>query len=123
MVLNASCANVRELLKHDVVNDEKAMKGKGNELASAYVIRIHFMRIRILSEFEQTTNLPQVRSWFNVDTENTVASLKLSLCSSVPALREARIRANELVLTLDDFELLDNSAIDVLRDEDLIWYV
>jgi hypothetical protein len=98
------------------------MKGK-DELALAYVIRIHFMRIRILSEFEQTTNLPQIRSWFNVDGENTVASLKISLCASVPALRGARIRATELVLTLDDFELLDDSAIDILRDEDLIWYV
>jgi len=81
------------------------------------------MRIRILSEFEQATNLPQIRSWFNVDRENTVASLKLSLCASVPALREARVRATELVLTLDDFELLDDSAIDILRDEDLIWCV
>ena len=81
------------------------------------------MRLRILSEFEQTTNLPQIRSWFNVDRENTVASLKLSLCASVPALCDARIRAAELVLTLDDFELLDDSAVNILRDGDLVWYV
>jgi len=80
------------------------------------------MRIRILSKSEQT-NLPHVRSWFHVDKENTVASLKLSLCASVPALRDAHVRATELVLTLDDFELLDDSAVHILRDGDLIWYV
>jgi hypothetical protein len=99
-----------------------AVKGK-DELAFAYVIRLHFMRVRILSESEQQTNLPQIRSWFNVDKENTVASLKLGLCASVPALRDARVRTTELVLTLDGFELLDDSSIHVLRDGDLIWYV
>jgi hypothetical protein len=79
------------------------------------------MRIRILSEFEQT-NLPVIRSWFNVEKENTVTSLKLSLYASVPALRDACARAEELVLTLDDFELLDDSPIHILRDGDLIWY-
>jgi len=80
------------------------------------------LRIRILSEPEQT-NLPNVKSWFNVDKENTVASLKSSLCASVPALRDAHIPATKLVLTLDDFELLDDSPVHILRDGDLIWYV
>jgi hypothetical protein len=88
----------------------------------AYVIPTLLMRIRLSSEFEQA-NLPGIRSWFNIDRENTVASLKLSLCASVPALHDARIRATELVLTLDDYELLDNSPIRVLREGDLIWYV
>jgi hypothetical protein len=104
------------------VNGEEPVKGK-DELAFAYVIRLHFMRVRILSESEQQTNLPQIRSWFNVDKENTVASLKLGLCASVPALRDAQVRTTELVLTLDGFELLDDSSIHVLRDGDLIWYV
>ena len=104
------------------VNGEETLKGK-DELAFAYVIRQHFMRIRILSESERQTNLPQIRSWFNVDKENTVASLKLSICASVPALRDAHVRATELVLTLDGFELLDSSSVHILRDGDLIWYV
>lgn len=79
------------------------------------------MRIRILSQFEQA-NLPEIRSWFNVDGEDTVASLKLSLCASLPALFNARVCAAELVLTLDDFELLNDSPIHILRDGDLIWY-
>jgi hypothetical protein len=79
------------------------------------------MRIRILSEVEQA-NLPGIRSWFNIDRENTVGSLKLSLCASVPALNDARVNPNELVLSLDDFELLDHSPIDILRDGDLVWY-
>lgn len=93
-----------------------------NELAVAYVIRApftSFMRIRILSEFEQT-NLPRIRSWFNVDREDTIASLKFSLCASVPSLRDAHVRATELALTLDDFELLDDSPVHILRDGDLI---
>jgi hypothetical protein len=90
-------------------------------LPAAYVIPVPLMRVRILSEFEQT-NLPVIRSWFNVDRENTVTSLKLSLCASVPALRDAHVRAEELVLTLDDFELLNDSPIHILRDGDLIWY-
>jgi hypothetical protein len=95
-------------------------------LAVAYVIAIHFltllMRIRILSQSDQT-NLPQFRSWFNVDKETTVASLKLSLCVSVPALRDAHIHSPDLILLLDDFELLDNSTVHILRDGDLVWYV
>jgi hypothetical protein len=98
------------------------MKEK-DELAYAYVILLHFMRVRILSESEQRTNLPQIRSWFNVDKENTVGSLKFSLCASVPTLRDAHVRSTELVLTLDGFELLNDSSIHILRDGDLIWYV
>ena len=90
-------------------------------LPAAYVISMPLMRVRIQSEFEQT-NLPIIRSWFNVDRENTLSSLKLSLCASIPALRNAHVRAEELVLTLDDFELLNDSPIHILRDGDLIWY-
>ena len=78
------------------------------------------MRIRVLAESQ--FGVPNVRSWFNIEQENTVASLKSSLCASISALREARVQAIELVLLLDDFELLDNSAVHVLRDGDLVWY-
>jgi len=80
------------------------------------------MRIRILSQPDQT-NLPQFRSWFNVDKETTIASLKFSLCASVPAIRDAHLHVSDLVLLLDDFELLDNSTVHILRDGDLVWYV
>lgn len=76
------------------------------------------MRIRVLSESQ--SGVPQVRSWFNVEQGNTVASLKSSLCASIPALREARVQAIELVLLLDDFELLDNTTVHILRDGDLV---
>lgn len=79
------------------------------------------MRIRVLAESQ--SGVPQVRSWFNVEQENTVASIKSSLCTSISALREARVQATELVLLLDDFELLDNTTVDILRDGDLVWYV
>ncbi|KAI9466557.1 hypothetical protein BJY52DRAFT_1232793 [Lactarius psammicola] len=76
------------------------------------------MRIRVLAESQ--SGVPQVRSWFNVEQEDTVASLKSSLCASISALREARVRAIELVLLLDDFELLDNTPVHILRDGDLV---
>ncbi len=79
------------------------------------------MRIRVLSELQ--SGVPQVKSWFNVEKENTVASLKSSLCFSIPALCEACVQPIELVLILDDFELLDNTTVHILRDGDLIWYV
>ncbi|KAI9448477.1 hypothetical protein H4582DRAFT_2124482 [Lactarius indigo] len=76
------------------------------------------MRIRVLAESQ--SGVPQVRSWFNIDQEDTVASLKYSLCASISSLREARVQAIELVLLLDDFELLDNTAVHILRDGDLV---
>src|ERR1700677_2161073 len=79
------------------------------------------MRIRVLAEPQ--SGLPQVKSWFNIEQEKTVASLKSTLCASISALREARVQAVELVLLLDDFELLDNTAVHILRDGDLVWYV
>jgi hypothetical protein len=80
------------------------------------------MRIRILSQSEQT-NLPNIRSWFNVDREKTIAFLKRSLCASVPALRDAHVHVTDLILLLDNFELLDDSPVHILRDGDLVWYV
>ncbi|KAI0301941.1 hypothetical protein B0F90DRAFT_1667771 [Multifurca ochricompacta] len=78
------------------------------------------MRIRVSSDSDQT-NLPQVRSWFHVDEQTTVASLKLSLCASIPALRKAGVHPDELILLLEDFELLDSAAVQILRDGDLVW--
>jgi hypothetical protein len=79
------------------------------------------MRIRVLAEPQ--SGIPQVKSWFNIERECTVASLKSNLCASISALRDARVQAIELVLLLDDFELLDNTAVHILRDGDLVWYV
>ncbi|KAH9007269.1 hypothetical protein EDB86DRAFT_2870947 [Lactarius hatsudake] len=76
------------------------------------------MRIRVLAESQ--SGVPQVRSWFNIEQEHSVASLKSSLCTSVSALRDARVQASDLVLLLDDFELLDDTAVHILRDGDLV---
>ncbi|KAI0269409.1 hypothetical protein BC834DRAFT_866172 [Gloeopeniophorella convolvens] len=80
------------------------------------------MRIRIstLEQPQQALPVPQVKSWFNIDNEASIARLKESLCNGVPALRDADIPARELALSLDDFELLDDSAISVLRENDLV---
>jgi hypothetical protein len=77
------------------------------------------LRIRVLAEPQP--GVPQVKSWFNVEQEKTVAALKASLCAFISALREARVQAADLVLLLDDFELLNNTPVNILRDGDLVW--
>jgi hypothetical protein len=52
---------------------------------------------------------------------STIAELKQDLCHGLPVLAEFPAKA--LRLTLDNFELLDNSPIDVIQENDLVWYV
>ncbi|CCM05892.1 uncharacterized protein FIBRA_08130 [Fibroporia radiculosa] len=74
------------------------------------------MRVKISS----APPLPVCKAWFSVYSASTVLELKLLLCSDLPALRDARLDAKDLVLVLEEFELLDSSPIDVVRDGDLI---
>jgi hypothetical protein len=55
-----------------------------------------------------------------LDHLSTVSDLKKLFCSRIPALNDANIQDDSLVFFLDDFELLDESGIDVVRDGDLI---
>ncbi|KAI8984904.1 hypothetical protein BD414DRAFT_537359 [Trametes punicea] len=74
------------------------------------------MRIKV----ESVPPLPHVKAWYSANALPSVVDLKASLCASLPALSHDRIRPQDLLLLLDDFELLDASPIDVLRDGDLI---
>lgn len=76
------------------------------------------MRLRILT----ASPLPEVKAWFNVDTASTrtITDLKRRICDGVVALNDAHVLAKDLILLLDDFELLDASPLDILRDGDLM---
>jgi hypothetical protein len=80
---------------------------------------IAFMRLRVLS----VPPLPDLKAWFStnpLDHLATVSDLKKLVCSRIPALDDANIQDASLVFVLDDFELLNESGIDVVRDGDLI---
>ncbi|KAJ8697734.1 hypothetical protein PTI98_004510 [Pleurotus ostreatus] len=79
------------------------------------------MRIKI-----QTNNpLPPLKAWYATNSlegpNPTIADLKKQICTNVEGIRAAmKGKTAQLALTLDDFELLDASPLDVLRDGDLI---
>lgn len=77
------------------------------------------MRLRI----QTLSPLPEVKAWFIPDLQDaqqTVFDLKGLLCRGITQLRTNRIDAEQLTLLLDGFELLDDSPVSVVRDEDLI---
>jgi hypothetical protein len=74
------------------------------------------MRLRILA----TPPLPELKAWFSVESQDTIAELKRDLCGRVSAFRDAGLRGSDICLALDEFELLDESSFTVLRDGDLV---
>ncbi|KAF8655187.1 hypothetical protein AX16_003219 [Volvariella volvacea WC 439] len=74
------------------------------------------MRIRI----QTTSPLPELKAWFIPEaspTNPTIDSLKAYLCTKLPILQNARVAGPDLVLSLEGFELLDGTPMDVIRDE------
>ncbi|KAF9817633.1 hypothetical protein IEO21_03289 [Rhodonia placenta] len=74
------------------------------------------MRIKL----ESVPPLPLVKAWFSVHSATTVSELKSVLCSDLPAFLDGQLRGGDILLLLEDFELLDSSPIDVIREGDLI---
>ncbi|KAG6915042.1 hypothetical protein DXG01_013772 [Tephrocybe rancida] len=77
------------------------------------------MRLRLQTK----APLPELKAWFSPHPDNTpatVAELKLAICQQIPALRAQEGLGNRLLLLLDDFELLDDNPLDVVRDGDFI---
>ncbi|THH16919.1 hypothetical protein EW146_g3796 [Bondarzewia mesenterica] len=80
------------------------------------------MRVRITS----SPPLPPLKAWFSLSVlpqDAFVSSLAQNLCSTVQALRACPTQRTRHRALLDDFELLPETLIDVLRDGDLIWYL
>ncbi|TFK45465.1 hypothetical protein OE88DRAFT_1211732 [Heliocybe sulcata] len=62
---------------------------------------------------------PPLKAWFSVPNHvATVRDLKKSLCADIDALHD--VTPDRVTLLLDEFELLDDSPINVLRDGDLL---
>ena len=77
------------------------------------------MRLRI----QTFSPLPELKAWFIPeihDADETVFDLKELLCKGTPQLRANQIHAQNLILLLDGFELLNDSPISAVRDGDLI---
>ncbi|KAI0951819.1 hypothetical protein AcV7_007814 [Taiwanofungus camphoratus] len=74
------------------------------------------MRIKVAS----IPPLPFVKAWYSVTSASTVADLKTSLCADLPPFQRDRINGRDIILVLDDFDLLNASPVDVIRDGDLI---
>ncbi|KAF8554969.1 hypothetical protein OG21DRAFT_1484241 [Imleria badia] len=65
--------------------------------------------------------LPLVRAWLPLHAQAstpTISAFKSLLCTSLPAF--CSITPSSLCLSIDGFELLDNSELSVVRDGDLI---
>ncbi|THG98611.1 hypothetical protein EW026_g3616 [Hermanssonia centrifuga] len=74
------------------------------------------MRVKV----ESGPPLPSLKAWFIVSPVATIYDLKATLCAELPALREGRVAAKDISLSLDGFELLDDSHVEVVRDGDLL---
>ena len=80
------------------------------------------MRVRIST----SPPLPPVKAWFPLNLESlhpklNVSSFKSILCLSIPAFHS--VSPDSLRLSVDGFELLDNSELSIVRDGDLVWSV
>jgi hypothetical protein len=80
--------------------------------------RFDAMRVRLSASL----GAEAIKAWFNVDTSTllTILDLKTKLCSFLDALRDLRLASTDVQLSVDGFELLDDSTVDVLREGDLI---
>lgn len=77
------------------------------------------MRLRIQTK----APLPELKAWYTPDSETapeTVSELKNAICQNVQTLRASGVSGYQVLLLLDDFQLLDDSPLDVVRDGDLI---
>jgi hypothetical protein len=94
------------------------------------------MRVRLQSQ----PPLSPLKAWFEiplalVNPQETIEDLKVELCRKVltppwtgnhgpsDTLKgNEKLRADQIILEIDGFELLDGSAVNVIRENDLILY-
>jgi hypothetical protein len=75
------------------------------------------MRVRVVTN----PPLPVLKAWFSVQSvpvTATVSDFKDQLCSGIRILHG--LKKNDITLLLDDFQLLDEGPMNVIRDGDLI---
>ena len=77
------------------------------------------MRLRIVTN----APLPPLKAWFfdgSLQPSATILDLKDAICSHIHSFRDAHIQGREIALSLNEFELLNELGINVVRDGDLI---
>ena len=77
------------------------------------------MRFRIVSN----PPLPALKAWFSDDSLEptaTILELKATFCAGLHVLRDGGFDSKDLSLTLEGFELLNESLLNVLRDGELV---
>lgn len=77
------------------------------------------LRLRL----QTSAPLPALKCWFSLPSNaglNEFGTLKEHLCSELDVFTQADVSPSNLQLLLDDFELLDDSPLDILRDGDLL---
>ena len=75
------------------------------------------MRFRVVSD----PPIKPLKAWFDVPNDGSVINIsgvKSELCSRLPQLPEEN-EAN-ICLFIDGFELLDDSGLDVIKENDLV---
>lgn len=91
---------------------------------------LYFQFSLVLMRLKLQTNRPlaPLKAWFPLpdsilSTLATINDLKHHLCTHLPVLSSARVDAKDICLVLDEFELLNETDVRVLRDGDLVWCV
>ena len=74
------------------------------------------MRVKI----ECIPPLPSTKAWFIIPPVSSISEFKDALCTVLPGLRDAHRPSSSFVLSIDGFELLDTSSIDIMREGDLV---
>ncbi|KAI0829242.1 hypothetical protein BC628DRAFT_1315291 [Trametes gibbosa] len=74
------------------------------------------MRLKV----QTASPLPLLKAWFTTHPVPSILHLKAALCTELAPLVHGRVHPRDILLLLDDFELLDASPIDVVRDGDLV---
>lgn len=79
------------------------------------------MRIRLRS----IPPLPSLKAWFELPSamlseESTIKDLKQEVARKLLNNEKDTVDAIHILLELDDFELLDDSSISVIRENDLL---
>lgn len=79
------------------------------------------MRVRLSAAVGDTS----LKAWFFLDPDvvPTIRQVKENLCTQLDVLRQLKWKPHHIRLLLEDFELLDEAPIQVLKEGDLLWYV
>ena len=83
------------------------------------------MRFRIAAK----PPLAPFKAWFDISDNDSIFDIrgvKAQICSRISQLSAASgcpLTSEQIILYIDDFELLDDSSLQVIKENDLVQYV